>query len=74
MSKRPHNHPAFPVPAYAGDRENQPVRPNTGMSILDYFAASALQGLLAHMGPYDSISEDAYELATEMLVEKENQK
>jgi hypothetical protein len=72
--KRPHNHPAFPVPAYAGDRENQPVRPNTGMSIMDFFAAAALQGLVANLGPYDDVSKDAYEIAREMLLEKENSK
>ena len=44
MSKKPNNHPAFPVTAFVGDGKTAPVKPNSGMGIRDYFAAASLRG------------------------------
>lgn len=51
-----------------------------GLSMRDYFAAQALQGMLAHSTRYrsryvhlhwhDAISQEAYELADSMLQER----
>ena len=39
--------PAFPVP-YSNERDGPTVMPTEGMTLRDYFAAHALQGLLAN--------------------------
>ena len=39
------NFPAFPVAPYQGDRNNPPIKSNTGMSMRAYFASSALAGI-----------------------------
>lgn len=67
-------YPAFPVQAYPGDRDNAVVRSNSGMSILDYFAAAALTGLLAAGWESKEASKEAFEVAETMLTEKENYK
>ena len=72
--KRPYNYPAFPVSAYAGDRENPPVRPNTGMSILDMFACFALVGLLASDESTEDAPRMAYDIAVKMLDTKDDYK
>lgn len=72
--KRFPNYPAFPVQAYPGDRDNSAVRSNSGMSILDYFAAAALTGLLASGWESQEASEESFKLAEKMLTEKENYK
>lgn len=69
---RVHNHPAFPIQAYAGDNSNPPVRSNTGMSIRDYFAAAALPALIDGKASIDSVAEEAYAYADAMLVERES--
>jgi len=43
MRNMPHNHPAFPVQG----SQSPPIRPNSGMSMRDWFAGSALQGYRA---------------------------
>ena len=46
----------------------------TGMSLLDYFAGSALAGLVRNAGDIDAINErakKAYRYATAMLAERE---
>lgn len=43
MSRDPINYPAFPVTASAGDSITPPVRPNSGMSIIQF--------LIAHVYP-----------------------
>ena len=56
--------PAFPVPGL--DRNLY----NNGMTLRDYFAAKALQGLLAapnRSGSFDEYSNDAYGYADAML-------
>jgi len=72
MSREPINHPAFPVPAYAGDPNNGPVRPNSGMGIRDYFAAAALSALASdkQAGEPEVVAETAYAFADAMLEER----
>jgi hypothetical protein len=71
------NHPAFPVQAYPGDAANPKVRPNTGMSMRDYFAGQALNGLLANPEDtsdgveFEDIADYAYNMANVMLVRRE---
>jgi hypothetical protein len=71
------NHPAFPVQAYPGDASNPKVRPNTGMSMRDYFASKAMNGLLANPeeislnAPLEEIADFSYKLANAMLVRRE---
>ena len=66
-SHKKFNFPAFPVSPYAGDRDNAPIKSNTGMSMRDYFASAALSGLSATEGDPKQISELAYELADAMM-------
>lgn len=65
------NHPAFPVTPYAGDVNNAPLRGNSGMSIRDYFAASALQAIIDSKIEPDAAAEEAYAFADAMLVERD---
>lgn len=71
------NHPAFPVQAYPGDAANPKVRPNTGMSMRDYFATHAMNGLLANpeefgeTSPPEDVADFAYNMANAMLVRRE---
>jgi D-alanyl-D-alanine carboxypeptidase len=47
-------------------------QPNSsGMSLRDYFAAAALQGLLSSMANYPQSATQAYEIADAMLAERE---
>ena len=61
--------PAFPHSRLGSDHD--------GMTLRDYFAAKAMQGLCAHpeMGhnPYVKIAEAAYHQADAMLAERESQ-
>lgn len=72
MSREPINHPAFPVTAYAGDQNNPPVRPNSGMGIRDYIAAAAMQSLVTEKaaGDPEAVAELAYAFADAMLEER----
>lgn len=71
------NHPAFPVQAYPGDGSNPKVRPNTGMSMRDWFAGKAVEGILSN--PEDSFrdvdfkdaADFAYNIANAMLERRE---
>jgi hypothetical protein len=76
MSEANDGEPAFPVPV--GEREfwdrEENGSPN-GMSLRDYFAAAALQGVIAHIisvgnsnGSALRYAECAYEYADAMLV------
>jgi|688.fasta_scaffold2078850_1 hypothetical protein len=71
------NHPAFPVQAYAGDASNPKVRPNTGMSIRDYFAAKAMEGILSNpeefgeTAPPKEIADFSFQIANAMLERRE---
>ena len=65
---------AFPTGTWEYDGQNN-VLPyqEKGMSLRDYFAAKAMQGLLAE-GPcksMESVAKDAYRQADAMLAERE---
>jgi len=66
MSQHPSNPPAFPNPRWEGWGS-----PEEGMTLRDYFAAKALQGMLAENGggavTNDEIAAWAYHLADAML-------
>lgn len=65
MSKTQNGEPAFP------DSDGQ-TDYTGGMTLRDYFAAKAMQGILAKYGEYDSdIASDAYKMADAMLAERE---
>ena len=62
---------AFPIGGGVGNKEDW----KHGMTLRDYFAATALQGMLAHDHPYQQSDEymfarDAYVLADAMLNER----
>lgn len=54
---------AFPSPSHS----------TTGMDLRDYFAAAAIQGLLASdvSAPVDSFAQKAYEMADAMMKERQ---
>ena len=64
------NFPAFPVSPYAGDRDNAPIKSNTGMSMRDFFAAMCLVGLGGEVidknCTADAVAETCYEIADAM--------
>lgn len=66
--------PAFPVPLNPGE-EFKAHGPADGMTLRDYFAAKALQGLLAapqeHVDGFDAHAIVAYALADAMLKARE---
>lgn len=73
MSEKDTGGPAFPT-----DCEESPfAKAHAGMTLRDYFAVQALQGMLAHSTRYrsryshlhwhDAISQEAYEIADSML-------
>jgi hypothetical protein len=64
------NHPAFPVTPYAGDVNNPALRGNSGMSIRDFFAASALSSIIDSKIEPDAAAEEAYAFADAMLQER----
>ena len=71
MSKPIDGGPAFPGP---GGKYDVLTDQNPGMSLLDYLAAAALQGLLAagtSWSEHGKISAWAYDLGYAMLAEKE---
>lgn len=70
--------PAFPRDGHP-DKNDLPI---DGMSLRDYFAAKAMQGMLAHSTRYhpaqgypekwhDAISQEAFEIADAMLEARE---
>jgi hypothetical protein len=65
------NFPAFPVSPYAGDRDNLPIKSNTGMSMRDFFASMCLVGLAGEIidknSTAEKIADSAYEIADAML-------
>ncbi len=62
--------PAFPVTLPSGE-SYQGHLPHDGMTLRDYFAAKALQGICAHPDTWgrqtNEIAKAAYELADAML-------
>jgi hypothetical protein len=74
--RKPHNHPAFPVPAFSGDQNTPPIRPNSGMGIRDWFAGLAMQSLLSQDGePWvnEALADAAYDIADAMLAQKDSE-
>lgn len=74
--RKPHNHPAFPVPAFAGDQNTPPIRPNSGMGIRDWFAGMAMQALLSKDSArieYEILADVAYDIADSMMERKEDE-
>ena len=76
--RKPHNHPAFPVPAFPGDQNTPPIRPNSGMGIRDWFAGLAMQAILSSRSVSSSINSDdladvSYDIADSMMDHKENE-
>lgn len=72
MSKKNDGGPAFPENGARGQAAD-----GEGMSLRDYFAAKAMQGLCAHHeighSPYVKIAEAAYHQADAMLAAREPQ-
>ena len=77
MSNKETGGPAFPVhPDMAAQLGCVPSSSDAGMSLRDYFAAQAMQGItstLSGTAPvlYDAIADDAYEIADAMLKARE---
>ena len=68
------NPPVFPIEKHL--RTDFSIAEQLGMSLRDYFAAKAMQGLtstLSGTAPvlYDAIADDAYEIADAMLKARE---
>lgn len=71
------NYPAFPVQGYPGDGKYPAVKPNSGMSVRDFFAGLALMGYRAS-GRYNDevyrvVADMAYRDADAMLERREKQ-
>lgn len=60
---RNHNPAAFPTPAHN--------LTNDGMTLRDYFAAKAMQGLMDAAMPMPEIAQAAYQMADDMLKARE---
>jgi len=77
MNNKDTGGPAFPVhPDMAAQLGCVPSSSDAGMSLRDYFAAKAMQGItstLSGTAPvlYDAIADDAYEIADAMLKARE---
>lgn len=74
---KPNNPPAFPVPPCPIKEEGHghSYDDDQGMSLRDYFAIGALQGMLSHEnGPrLDVAPTIAYQMADALLAEREKQ-
>ena len=64
------NTPAFPIPLLPG-QSWQEMAPCDGMTLRDYFAGKALQGICAHPDTWGllqtGIARTAYDMADEMI-------
>lgn len=73
MHARPiKDHPAFPVQPHPGDSVNKPVRGNSGMSMLDFFAGCAVMGLASAELQDSILAKEAYNIAEELMQERHN--
>ena len=63
------NIPAFPRSIYSlnGAIDSQSISVGYGMTLRDYFAAKAMQGLIDNDGLFSEIPTQAYELADAMM-------
>ena len=69
MNKQKHGGPAFPNSRHVGEL----TVVDGGMTLRDYFAAKAMQGLLADsnvIGSTKNVSTAAYKMADAMLAER----
>lgn len=68
-----HNEPAFPRPAVFTQALGLASTEQSGMTLRDYFAAKAMQGLLASVvnAPIEHFATRAYMVADAMLKERE---
>ena len=70
---KPFNPPAFPCADTLGNGERfTPLQ--EGMTLRDYFANSAMQGILSNSGvagSYSTLSEMAYNIADALLKQRE---
>lgn len=75
-AEKPNNPSAFPVTATEQSYHNQsPLMPESGMTLRDYFAAKAMQGLISHYGIDGDYEREcpmkSFEIADEMLKQRE---
>jgi hypothetical protein len=61
--------PAFPTKSYDVARQTWTIE--EGMTLRDYFAAKAMQGLMDAAMPMPEIAEAAYDMADAMLKARE---
>jgi hypothetical protein len=65
------NEPAFPQVDPVLNEFNPNYKKDRGMTLRDYFAAKAMQGLVENANwrgmPEDALAKEAYKLANEML-------
>jgi hypothetical protein len=69
---------AFPRPASRGNNyltgeEDVVVDPQKGMTLRDYFAGQAMQGLIARYSSPETIANVAYHMADAMLKAREHE-
>ena len=66
------DHPAYPVTPHPGDSVNPRVRGNSGMSMLDHFASSALIGLVSGLDDPNTkgLARMSYDIAEAFMVER----
>jgi len=72
MSKIKDGGAAFPIAGLSGLPNDNFIYPQAGMTLRDYFAAAALQGLAVNAHNFDnmsdkSIAENAYLIADAMI-------
>ncbi len=75
MTDKPKNPPAFPteVEKHSKDFNMAYKVKEPGLTMLDYFAAKAMQGQLSHGGySHEEVVHFSYKLAQAMLKEREN--
>jgi methylphosphotriester-DNA--protein-cysteine methyltransferase len=70
------NPPAFPRPYSEDDVDGHCYKAHVGMTLRDYMAAKAMQGLLARIGNdklnvHDVLAQRTYQIADEMLKARE---
>jgi hypothetical protein len=66
--------PAFPRPAVYTQSHGLASPEQDGMSLRDYFASKAMQGLTANVGDWpivEAIAKNAYAIADAMMKERE---
>lgn len=73
MEEKIENSPAFPYVLPADKEKGWDADVNEGITIRDYFAAKAMQGMIAHFGlaeTYKTLASTSYGIAEEMLKQR----